>query len=147
MEITEKERLALALLDLINKKREEIKTLTFEIIELEVDINNVVKIKQNIQHILNAVASSPDPRSHIIKLLAEDIFGNIRDSTGENNVIYSNYWFPMIVTKLENLCIEANSWNPIEFNFNKKGSNINITVNFPKTLNIASIVNYLKGKD
>jgi hypothetical protein len=57
METVDEETFTITLLKMINEKREEIKKLTSEIMELEHDPKNVVKIKQNVQSILNAVAS------------------------------------------------------------------------------------------
>lgn len=145
MEKAEQEKLALALLDMINQKREEIKTLTSEIMELESDPKNVVRIKQNIQSILNAVASfSSDSNDlRIVQVKAELVFQLIRLFTHDGHIIIPQSWHRSVVHELEGFCIYANSWNPIKSDF-AKGSKI--IINFPKTLNIASIVNYLKGK-
>ena len=146
MERVEREKLALALLDMINQKREEIKTLTSEIMELESDPKNVVRIKQNVQSILNAVASfSSDSNDlEIVRLDAELVFKVIRLSSDEDDhTIDSPSWHGLVVHELEDFCVNANSWNPIKSDFGK-GSKI--TINFPETLNIASIVNYLKSK-
>jgi hypothetical protein len=146
MEKVEQEKLALALLDMVNKKRDEIKTLTSEIMELESDPKNIVRIKQKVQSILNAVASfSSDSNGlMIVKLNAELVFKAIRLSTDEDDqTVHPCSWHGFVVHELEDFCLSANSWNPIKSDF-AKGSKI--TINFPKTLNIASIVNYLKGK-
>jgi hypothetical protein len=61
----------------------------------------------------------------------------------DDYTIRPSSWHELVVDELEDFCISANSWNPVKSDF-AKGSRI--TINFPKTLNIASIVNYLKGK-
>jgi len=146
MEKAEQEKLALALFEMISKKREEIKMLTSEIMELENNPKNVVRIKQNVQRILNAVASfSSDSNDlEIVKLSAELVFLKIQMSTDENDRhVDPQYWHGLIVHELEDFCVNANSWNPVKSDFAKSSK---IIINFPKTLNIASIVNYLKGK-
>jgi hypothetical protein len=149
MEGAQQERLAIALLRMVNEKREEIKTLTSEIMELESTVKNVVKIKQNIQKIINAVASFSSENSNDlvnVKLGADLVLTEIHFSTntaeddGDDHIINSR-WHG-IVHELDRFCISANSWNPIKSDFAKRSK---IIINFPKTLNIASIVNYLKG--
>jgi hypothetical protein len=61
----------------------------------------------------------------------------------DDHTILPQRWHGLIVDELEDFCVEANSWNPIKSDF-ANGSKI--IINFPKTLNIASIVDYLKGK-
>jgi hypothetical protein len=145
MEKVEQEKLALALLDMINHKREEIKNLTSEIMELESDPKNVKRIKQNLQRIINAVASfsSDSDDLRLIQAKAEFIFLRIHSFTHDGDIIIPKTWHEMIVHELDGFCIYANSWSPIKSDFAKSSK---IVINFPKTLNIASIVNYLRGK-
>jgi hypothetical protein len=49
--------------------REEIKRLTSEIMELEEDPKNIVKIKRNLQGILNAVVSCSNSNSNELELV------------------------------------------------------------------------------
>lgn len=131
----EKEKFMLALLELVNKKRDEIKTLTCEIMELENDPKNIVKIKQNIQCIVNDVASLSQPKSGYLEVIqsnASSIFGIIRLTIDKNNILR-----PFVISHIEEFCILANSWNPIEFDFSKKGvridlKNVNIGLNLNK---------------
>jgi hypothetical protein len=143
METADKEKFAIALLDMINKKREEVKTLTSEIIALENDPKNVVKIKQNIQSIINAVASCSNSDSNdleIIKLDANIIFKLIRMSKDnyDDHTIKPRSWQVLVTHRLEDFCIYANAWNPIKYDFNKKGWRIDF-----KNLNL-SIININK---
>jgi len=142
METTEKEKFAIALLDMINKKREEVKKLTSDIIALENDPKNVVKIKQYIQSIINAVASCSNSDSNdleIIKLDANIIFRLIRMSKDsyDDQTIKPRSWHVLVTHRLEDFCIMANAWNPIKFDFSKKGlkidlKNVNIGINITK---------------
>jgi hypothetical protein len=144
MEKAEKEKLALALLNMINQKREEIKNLASEIIELESNPQNVVRIKQNILRVINAVNSfSPeDFVSYSVKVKADLIFGLFQlDDNNESALPHD--WHDDIVPNLEEFCLRANSWNPLEIDLSKSPR---IIINLPKNLNILSIVNYLKGK-
>lgn len=137
MEKAEKEIFAIELLRIIDKKREQIKALTSEIMELENDPKNVVRIKKDVQSVLNAVASCSNPRSNyleILRLEAKIIFDLIRFSTNRDNTFDSRGWHLTIVHRLEDFCISANTWNPIEFDFNKKGLKIDF-----KNLNILGI--------
>jgi hypothetical protein len=146
MEKAEEEKLALALINMIDQKREKIKRLTCEIIELENDPKNVVKIKQDVQSVLNAVASfsSDSEFLAIIALDTKMISTEIQMETSKDTqTINAAGWHALVVPELENFCIYANSWNPIKSDF---GKGAKIIINFPKTLNIASIVNYLQGK-
>jgi hypothetical protein len=132
MENADKEKFAVTLLKMINEKREEIKALTSEIMELENDPKNVVKIKQNIQCIVNAVASVSNSKSKYIEALQSSalaVLNLIRLSKNLGNPLR-----PIVVAGLENFCVLANSWNPIEYDFSKKGlkldlKNVNIGVN------------------
>lgn len=134
MGTADKEKFAITLLEMISKKREEIKSLTSEIMELENDPKNVVKIKQNVQSILNAVASCSNSKSNDLKLVtlcAELVFLNMR-MCEENR----DCWDVLVVHELEDFCINANAWNPIEFDFSKKGLKIDL-----KNINIGYNVN------
>jgi hypothetical protein len=136
----QKEKFAIALLEMIDKKREEIKTLTSQIIEWENDPKNVVKIKQNIQSILNAVASISNKDNNdleIVKLMADVILNDMRGCREDNYEINPRSWDALIPPNLEDFCIHANCWNPIRFDFNKKGlkidfKNINFGININK---------------
>jgi len=147
MEITEKERLAVKLVELVDKNKERIYEFTSEIMKLENDLNekNVLKIKQNILGILRAL-SSVTSSSGYYRLRANRLLtmlSEYSDDRSESNPLFKKN--EHLVFWLDHFCTEVNTWNPIEVNITDKGTNI--TVNFPKTLNIASIVNYLKGKD
>jgi hypothetical protein len=140
METTDKEKFAITLLEMINKKREEIKSLTSKIIELEEDPKNVVKIKQNVQSILNAVASYSNSKSNdlkIVTLSAELVFRMMKVCEDRNHIIDRSWWHGLVINELEDFCISANAWNPIEFDFSKKGlkldiKNVNIGININK---------------
>ncbi|MCW4046113.1 MAG: hypothetical protein NWE99_00915 [Candidatus Bathyarchaeota archaeon] len=134
METDDNVKFALAVLDLVSKKKEEIKTLTSEIIELESEHKNIVKIKQNVLSILNAVATCSNSRScdlQLVKLSAEDIFHTIRMFRGDND----NLWGILLAHSLEDFCTYANAWNPIKFDFHKKGWKIEF-----KNLNIGAFI-------
>jgi hypothetical protein len=136
----QKERFALALLEMINKKREEIKTLTSQIIEWENDPKNVVKIKQNIQSILNAVASISNENSNYlgrVMLIANSVLRAMRMCMDDDYEVKPSSWKGLIPERLERFCTLANFWNPIDFDFNKKGlkidfKNINLGININK---------------
>jgi hypothetical protein len=81
METNDNVKFALAVLDIVNKKKEEIKVLTSQIIELEGDPKNIVKIKQNVQSILNAVAFCSNSNNNdleLVKLSAKTVFDEMR---------------------------------------------------------------------
>lgn len=134
-------KFAMALLDIVNKKKEEIKKLTTEIIELESDSKNIVKIKQNVQSVLNAVAFCSNSKSNDlkqVKLSAEWVFDVIRmfPNKGDYSLTKPNSIGVLISHQLEDFCTYANSWNPIEFDFSKKGWKIEF-----RNLNIGIIQN------
>lgn len=144
MEKAEQEKLALALFDRIDQKREDIKRLTSEIMELENDPKNVVRIKQDVQSVLNAVASfsSDSDGLELVKSSAKLVFIAIQMETREDDhTIDASRWYGL-VKELEDFCIEANSWNPIKFNFDKSSK---ITINF-QNINFAILGNYLQFK-
>lgn len=125
---------------MINRQREEIRKLTSEIIELENDSKNAIKIKQNVQSVLNAVASfSGSDRNdlELLKIKADLIFTKIRLSTEiANHTTKPKRWGIFITHPLEDFCICANSWNPIQFDFSKRGFKIDLkNVNFGVNIN------------
>jgi hypothetical protein len=132
-------KFAIALLDIVNRKKEEIKKLTTEIIELESDSKNITKIKQNVQSVLNAVSLCSNSKSNdlrLVKLSAEWIFDTIRMFPGDYSSTKPNSIGVLISHLLEDFCTNANAWNPIEFDFNKKGWKVEF-----KNLNIGLIQN------
>ena len=136
MDTNEKE-IALVLLDMVSKKREEIKTLTSEIMELENDPKNIERIKQKVYHVVNEVASLSKPKNDFLEILhssAESVFTLFR--------LFPNPLSTIAVAGLERFCILANTWNPIEFDFNKKGLKIEF-----RNVNISGInINELKNR-
>jgi hypothetical protein len=86
MEKAEQEKLFLVLLNMINQKKDEVKTLTCEIMELKNDQKNAPKIEQDIQKILNAVTffQSETNDTEYFKLTAKAIFARIGLATGED---------------------------------------------------------------
>ncbi len=134
MDTNEKE-IALVVLAMVNKKREEIKTLTSEIIELKNNSNNIDRIKQNINNIVNAAASVSSPKNDYLENLQSNALATFKLFRA-----FQNPLSPIAVAGLENFCIIANSWNPINYDFTKKGLKIVF-----KNINISGInVNELK---
>lgn len=144
MEITEKERFALALLEMISKKREEIKTLTSDITELENDLspNNIMKIKQDIQGIVNAIASFTSGSDglflHSSEFEANRLLTKLNEYQDDKNKVNSIFKKDKHLRfSLDQFCTMVNTWNPMEFDFSKKGlkidlKNVNIGVNIIK---------------
>ena len=140
METNSSSKFALAVLEMVNKKKEEIKTLTSEIIALEDDPKNLVKIKQNVQSVLNAVACCSNSTSNdleLVKLSADIVFNVLRMCASDENhtAIKREAWGVLITHQLEDFCIFANAWNPVKFDFGKKGWKIEF-----KNLNIGGII-------
>jgi hypothetical protein len=139
METNDNVKFALAVLDIVNKKKEEIKVLTSQIIELEGDPKNIVKIKQNVQSILNAVAFCSNSNNNdleLVKLSAKTVFDEMRMCSGRNDqLVMPRSWGVLITHRLEEFCTYANAWNPIEFDFKKKSWKIEF-----KNLNIGGII-------
>ena len=152
MEKTDGEKLAIVLFRMVEENKKEIKNLTYQITEFKNDLNpeNSLKIEQCIMGIISSMASfcpsSEEYNLHYFELTGKIILADLRRNLKKKNQILSEFSIDALVHKLVNFCVEANAWHPIDYDFNMKGSNLNITVNFPKTLNIASMVNYLKGK-
>ena len=69
MDANNNSKFAIALLDMINKKKEEIRALTNEILQLEDDPKNIKKIRQNVLSILNAVTFCSDSKSNNLDLV------------------------------------------------------------------------------
>lgn len=136
-------KFALALMELVNKKKEEIKTLTSEIIELENDPKNIVKIKQDVQSILNAVASCSNSNSNDLEIVegrADLVFYVMRMLTESDGTISSSSWHGRLIShQLEDFCTRANAWNPIKFDFTKKG--LKVVLPKIKNLNLGIITN------
>ncbi len=135
------EDFALAVLELVTKKKEEINALTSEIIALEDNPRNIVKIRQNVQKILNAVACCSDSDSNdleLVKLSADMVFRVLRMCASDENhtTVKPEAWGVIIIHELEDFCTFANSWNPVKYDFNKKGWKIEF-----KNLNLAAVVN------
>jgi hypothetical protein len=125
----DKEEFVLALIDKVNEEKNKINTLTSEIFELENDLNpkNITKIKQNVSKIINAMSSFSSSYARlgycefIARMILTDIGERIND---KNSIVSPTYWNEHIIFWLEKLCIAANTWNPIKFDFSKKGLKI-----------------------
>ena len=138
----DKQEFVLAVIDKVDEKRKEVNTLTCEILELENDLNqkNISKIKQNITKIINAIESFSSPSAiHFLRYLefmAKNIFTDLSDNINDkHSVISQTRWNKIRISWLERFCIDANAWNPIEFDLSKKSLKIEF-----KNLNL-SIIN------
>lgn len=153
VEKAEQEKLALALLDMINQKREEIKTLASEIMALKGDPKNVGRIRRNVLNILEAVAFFSSARASNVlgdirlsafsmdssvcndlgslRLRAELALDAIQERADADDytVDPSSWWHEVVGDLLERFCVSANSWNPIT---SAKGSKITIDLSFLK---------------
>ena len=74
----------------------------------------------------------------IYNLSAEMVFDVMRMCSNKDDrcSIEPDSWGVLITHRLEDFCTDANAWNPIEFNFTKKGWKIEF-----KNLNIGIIQN------
>ena len=117
MEITEKER------EMLVGKKEEIRKLTEEIIDLSIDqVKNEIEIKKRITGIfslISTIASYAKPKDYDFNRL------NLMVNTAN----HTNFRF-----LLEAFCNDVNS---ITFDFTKKG----LKITLPKNLNIGNITN------
>lgn len=121
MSASENERLALAVLEMVKEKKAEIKILTCELMALADNPENSVKIKQNIQAIVNAVSSVSNSSSTGISSNAKAVLTLMRLSEDHENHFQST-----VRRGIEDFCVVANSWNPIDYDFSKKGIKINL---------------------
>ena len=137
------ERFYLELLKVLNKKREEVNVLTREIMALENNPSpqNITQIRQNITNIINALACCQNSKNNILKRTkgkADLILHQMRTGEQDSQAMDTDMWRDCIVRDLDEFCILANGWNPIEFDFNNKKlrivfKNINVgLINLPK---------------
>jgi hypothetical protein len=117
----------LTLIDKVNEKRKEINTLTSRILALESDLNpkNVLEIKQNINSIINAIASftSPSGRSFLnnFRLKANNLLTQLNEYQNDEKSSISFFKKDEhIIFLLDHFCSSANTWNPLGFEFTNK---------------------------
>jgi len=141
MVANEDTKFAVSLLEMVNKKKEEIGKLTNEIIEWEDDPKNIKKIKQSVLSILNAVTFCTDSKSydlHLVTLSADMVFDVLRpfSNPDDPDEVEPDSFGLVITHQIEDFCNYANSWNPIKYDFTEKGWKIEF-----KNLNIGIIQN------
>jgi len=146
MEKADGEKIVIKLTELVDTNKERIFELTSEIMKLQNDLTqeNVLKIKQNILGILRCI-SSVDSVTGFYQLRANRLLTSLNecvDKVKESHPLFNKG--KHLVFELDHFCTEVSTWQPIQLDISKKGANI--TINFPKSLNIASIVNYLRGE-
>ena len=117
MELTETERLMLV------DKKEEIRNLSAEIMEIMNEPGQITNIKSKITDILSILstigsyAKSKDYDSSLFTLMAENIFQLMPVSQPHAKIR------AYLIKRIERFCIYANS---IQFDFTKKGLKINL---------------------
>ncbi|MGD0995211.1 MAG: hypothetical protein ABR909_06775 [Candidatus Bathyarchaeia archaeon] len=128
MAALEKDKIVFGLIDRIDNKRKNIQELTSKIMELENNLTeeNIVKIKQAINEITYSLACfCPDSerfRVHGFEVSAKHLFSDLRQ--------IDNLTDEVLAAKLDSYCAEVNTFSPMVISFDKKGSNINLTINF-----------------
>lgn len=138
-------QIVIELLQLIDKKREEIKALTCRVMELKDNINNKVEITQLIQKILNNVYFASTPNSHLIETYSLTVFQQLEANENDSAMEETN-WKRHVAPQLTRICMEANSWSPLDIDVLMKSSKIVVNVNLPKSINLASIIGKQSNK-
>jgi hypothetical protein len=133
-------QIIIEILRTIDKKREEIKTLTSKILELKEDIDNKVEITQLMNKILSNVYSAYTPNSDLTRLQCLNIIQGIESLSRQEKRFEVHNWNHSIVPQIVRFCMEASEWNPIDLDLVAKGSKTIININLPKNINLGNII-------
>jgi hypothetical protein len=135
----EKDKIVLGLIDRIDEKRKKIQELTSKIIEYEIDFSqdNIVKIKKAINEIQYALAyfcpDSEQGNLNHFKFQGMELCTDLREFGKDKKTtayqLRPNLRNEILSHKLDNYCLEVNSFNPMVINLDKKDSKINLTIN------------------
>ena len=137
---TNQKEIIFGLFDRVDAKRNKIQELTSGIMAIDNNLSseNIKIIKQKINEVIYNLASfcSDSLTLHLYQFQAKRLIASLRqyDNNKQVTVLQSipKFKTERLVSRLDSFCVEVNAFYPIimDIEKKKKGSKINLTINF-----------------